>query len=174
LPAPVETLTVHGFLPSFLTMPIFRRETEEPSQSVPSRPPSPSPGPARERPVSRIAEGTRISGQVGGSTELVLEGELEGKIDLDARVVVGPSGSVRGEVTGRSVLIAGKVFGNVRGRERVEVGTSGTLEGDISAPRVTIAEGAFFKGKVEMSGGGPGRSPSARQENDVKSGGGER
>ncbi len=155
-------------------MPIFRRDAEEPSHSVSSRQASPSAGSARERPVSRIAEGTRISGQVTGSTELVLDGELDGKIDLDARVVVGPSGTVRGEIAGRSVLVAGKVFGNVRGRERVEVGTSGNLEGDISAPRVTIAEGAFFKGKVEMSGGAAGRASEARRDTDAESGGGAR
>jgi cytoskeletal protein CcmA (bactofilin family) len=156
-------------------MPIFRRENEEPSPSTSVHPPSPAPGPARERPVSRIAEGTRISGQVTGSTELLIEGELEGKIDVDARVVIGGSGTVRGEIKARSVLAAGKVFGNVRGRERVEVGASGSLEGDISAPRVTIAEGAFFKGKVEMSGGAPGRGRAgARRDNDSESGGGAR
>ncbi len=124
--------------------------------------------------MSRIAEGTRISGQVSGSTELVIEGEIEGKIDVDSRVVIGGSGTVRGEIKARSVLAAGKVFGNVRGHERVEVGASGSLEGDISAPRVTIAEGAFFKGKVEMSGGAPSRAPGARQHNDSESGGGAR
>ncbi len=155
-------------------MPIFRREAEEPAHAASPRQSSPAPGPSRERAVSRVAEGTRISGQITGSTELLLEGELEGRIDLDARVVVGTSGVVRGEVTGRTVLVAGKVFGNVRGRERVEVGTSGSLEGDISAPRVTIAEGAFFKGKVEMSGGDPSRARETRRENDAESGGGAR
>ncbi|MGD2115577.1 MAG: polymer-forming cytoskeletal protein [Acidobacteriota bacterium] len=102
--------------------------------------------------MTRISAGTKITGEISGDTELVVEGEVEGTLRVDARIVVGSSGAVRGEIEARSVLIAGEVFGDVRGGDRVEVGASGRLEGDISAPRVTIAEGAFFKGKVEMTG----------------------
>ena len=51
------------------------------------------------------------------------------------------------------------MLGNIRGIERVEVLASGSLEGDVAAPRVVIAEGAFFKGKVEMTGGKPDEKP---------------
>ena len=81
---------------------------------------------------------------------------------LDGRVVVGEKGGVKGEIDGRSVLVAGRVEGPVRGSERVEVGGTGRLEGDISAPRVTIAEGAFFKGKVEMGGQDERRKPAEK------------
>lgn len=139
-------------------MSIFRKD---PSEEHPIQPPGPTdrrpsnPGPSgapRERPATRIAEGTHVTGEVSGGTELVVEGTLEGKVDLDSRVAVGASGEVKGEISARSVLVAGRVVGDVTGTERVEVGPSGKLEGDITAPRVTIAEGAFFKGKVEMSG----------------------
>jgi len=106
--------------------------------------------------MTRIAEGTRIEGEITGSTELLVEGEVTGTLRIEARAVVGSSGVVRGEIEARSVMVAGEVYGDVRGRERVEVGASGRIEGDISAPRVTIAEGAFFKGKVEMGEGSRG------------------
>lgn len=142
-------------------MSIFRRETDAPPPSPGQARPAPATPPAagpRDRPSTRIAEGTKIEGQVTGTTELLLEGELHGEVHLDHRVVVGPAGSVHGRISARSVLVAGRVQGDVEGSERVEVGESGKLEGDISAPRVTIAEGAFFKGKVEMTGGtGRGR-----------------
>jgi cytoskeletal protein CcmA (bactofilin family) len=142
-------------------MPLFRRENDDRETPAPYRQPGgapPPPGP-RERPVTvtRIAEGTRIRGEITGATEIVVEGEVEGEIRLDARAVVGATGVVRGQVTARSVLVAGRVEGDVRGSERVEVGGSGNIQGDIAAPRVTIAEGAFFKGKVEMGGGGARR-----------------
>lgn len=141
-------------------MSLFRRQADDPPAAStyrqPGATPSQSQGP-RERAVTRIAEGTRITGEITGSTELLVDGEVEGEIRLDARAVVGPSGTVRGQVSARSVLVAGKLEGDVRGSERVEVGGSGNLQGNIAAPRVTIAEGAFFKGKVVMSAGA-GRS----------------
>lgn len=142
-------------------MPLFRRENEDRDPSSPyyRQPAGAPPGP-RERPVTRIAEGTLIRGEITGTTELLVDGEMEGEIRLDARAVVGTTGVVRGQVSARSVLVAGRVEGDVRGSERVEVGGSGNIQGDISAPRVTIAEGAFFKGKVEM-GGGEARRPEA-------------
>jgi hypothetical protein len=86
---------------------------------------------------------------------------VQGRIRLDGRAVVGPAGIVRGLISARAVVVAGTVEGDVRGSERVEVAASAKLLGDIAAPRVTIAEGAFFKGKVEMSQSPP---PQPRSE----------
>jgi cytoskeletal protein CcmA (bactofilin family) len=83
---------------------------------------------------------------------VVVEGELEGDIQLETTVHVGKDGQVKGGITARSVRVAGRIVGNVRGLERVEVMASGQLEGDVVAPRVVITEGAFVKGKIEMGG----------------------
>lgn len=162
-------------------MSIFRKDPSDESPVQQPGPPGPvgrgpsNPGPAsgsRERPLTRIAEGTQVTGEVSGSTELVVEGTLEGKVNLDNRVAVGASGEIRGEISARSVLVAGRVVGDVTGAERVEVGSSGKLEGDITAPRVTIAEGAFFKGQVEMSGsGGRGKKAAAATGKGTRAGG---
>lgn len=145
-------------------MSFFRRDEEHATPPA-HRPAAPSTTPgARAQAVTRIAEGTRITGEISGSTELLIEGEVDGRIRLDGRVVVGKAGGVRGEITGRSVLIAGRVEGDVKGSERVEVGGTGRLDGDIAAPRVTIAEGAFFKGQVEMRGDAGARSKGEAPE----------
>ncbi len=151
-------------------MSIFRSRDSEPQQpSIPSPSPSPapaaprhSPQPASAGPATHVASGTKVVGQISGSAELVIDGQVEGEIDLDSRVVIGASGRVKGEIQARAIEVGGKVHGNVRGRERVEVLTTGGLEGDVISPRVVIAEGAFFKGKVEMA------DPSRR---DAKAGG---
>lgn len=144
-------------------MSFFRRDEEPAAAPSPGhRQANPStPASRAEQPVTRIAGGTRITGEISGTTELLIEGEVDGRVRLDGRVVVGQGGGVKGEIDARSALIAGRVEGPVRGSERVEVGGTGRLEGDIAAPRVTIAEGAFFKGKVEM-GGREERRPEAR------------
>jgi cytoskeletal protein CcmA (bactofilin family) len=123
-------------------------------QDAPASAPSSASRPQQRR-ITHIAPGTRITGQVTGPTELLVEGEIEGEIRVDAPVIIGAEGVVQGPITAQVVRIGGRVFGSVAAAERVEVAPSGTLEGDIHAPRMTIAEGAFFKGRVEMKGDKP-------------------
>ncbi|MES1240838.1 MAG: polymer-forming cytoskeletal protein [Acidobacteriota bacterium] len=110
---------------------------------------------SQQRRITHIAPGTRIQGEVTGPTELLVEGEIQGEVRVDAPVIVGAEGVVHGPISAQVVRVGGRVFGSVQAVERVEVAPSGTLEGDILAPRITIAEGAFFKGRVEMKGDKP-------------------
>jgi cytoskeletal protein CcmA (bactofilin family) len=134
-------------------MPFFRRDHA--AASAPSGasgfPGDAPPGVRRGTPTF-IAPGTRIEGEVTGSTEIQIEGEVEGEVRVEALVVVGAGGSVRGPVSGQVVRVIGKVAGNVSAGERVEVGRGGSVEGDLAAPRVVIAEGAFFRGNIDMKG----------------------
>lgn len=147
-------------------MSIFRREDPSPSRPnakprEPERkaPPSrnlPNPAaPSREsgaRGKSHIAPGCKIKGEIEGHSDLVVDGVVEGQIRVQSDVAIGREGTVNGDLSAGSVLIGGRVVGNVKGREKVEILDSGRLEGDVVAPRVVLAEGAFFKGKVEMTG----------------------
>ncbi|HEX2224898.1 MAG TPA: polymer-forming cytoskeletal protein [Thermoanaerobaculia bacterium] len=140
-------------------MSIFRRDSPSSSASGGSGEGSPSSGPsssgtnAARRRVTHIAPGTRIRGELTGATELLIEGEVEGEVRIDSVVVVGTEGVVQGPVVAQTVRVSGKVVGNIQASERVEIAPAGSLEGDIAAPRVVIAEGAFFKGRVEMMKG---------------------
>ncbi len=108
---------------------------------------------ADRRPATtHIAAGSRVRGEITGNTDLVVEGEIEGKLHLESGVVVGSSGVVRGEIRAGSVQVAGRVEGNVEGHKVVEILPSGTLEGDATSPRVVISDGAFFKGNIDMNG----------------------
>jgi cytoskeletal protein CcmA (bactofilin family) len=136
-------------------MPIFRRApaTEHPTSAAPAAAGAAGDAAAGERrgaTATFIAPGTRIRGEVSGTTDVQIEGEIAGNVDVDALVVVGARGSVLGPLHGKAVRVSGQVTGNVTAAERVEVGAAGSVEGDIAAPRVVIAEGAFFKGKIEM------------------------
>ena len=134
-------------------MAIFRRDSPEPanspSSSAAGRTASRQAAPAQ---VTTIATGTRIVGEITGATDLAIEGRVEGVVNLEAEITVKPGGEAEGELRARAVHIGGKVQGNVQGSDLVELTASGSLEGDISAKRVIIAEGAYFKGKVQMGG----------------------
>lgn len=99
-----------------------------------------------------VAAGTTLTGEVTGSASLVVDGVVEGRLHLENEVAVGVDGLVTGEIQARSVRVGGRVKGNILGREMIEILTNGSVEGDVRSPRVVIADGAFFKGKVEMGG----------------------
>ena len=82
-------------------------------------------------------------------------------MSVQSAVSIGSEGRVNGDIDAQSVKVSGKVFGNVKASDRFEIETSGRIEGDVSAPRVIIAEGAFFKGNVEMTGGKQAERPTA-------------
>ncbi len=100
-----------------------------------------------------ITAGVKFKGQISGKAEIVIDGEVEGRLDIQSSVTVGPNGKVNGDIVAKSVSVGGKVLGNVKAGETFELQASGRIEGDVTAPRVIIAEGAFFKGNVEMTGG---------------------
>jgi len=126
---------------------IFRRGTTP----APAASGSADPQSSRHH-LTHVAAGTLLQGAVTGATELLVEGRIQGEVRVDAPVTVGAEGVVEGPVAAPVVRISGRVTGNVAASDRVEVAASGILEGDIAAPRIVIAEGAFFKGRVEMRG----------------------
>ena len=92
-----------------------------------------------------------IKGELIASEDLVIDGSVEGRIELRKNVLtVGPEGRVQAEIFAKSTIIQGKVIGNVAATERVDIRDDGSLDGDLSSPRISIAEGAHFRGSIDM------------------------
>lgn len=108
-----------------------------------------------------IATGVKFKGEITGKGDVVVDGEFEGRLSVKSAVTVSSDGRVNGDIDAESVKVSGKVFGNVKANDRFEIESNGRIEGDVSAPRVIIAEGAFFKGNVEMTGGKKAEGPAA-------------
>ncbi|MEO8586833.1 MAG: polymer-forming cytoskeletal protein [Acidobacteriota bacterium] len=123
-------------------------------------------GPAPEgfgEPVSRftfVGPQTRIQGELLGDEDVLVEGRVEGRVEISRALRVGLRGIIRADVAAGTVAIAGHVVGNVRAAERVELLPTGTLEGNIHAPRIVVGEGARFTGRIDMSGGAEPLPPS--------------
>jgi len=104
------------------------------------------------RDVVNVGKSVVIKGEVNGSEDLTIEGQVDGKIELRQHMLtIGPNGRITAEVFAKSVVILGAVVGNVTATEKVNIRESGSVDGDITAPRVAIAEGAHFRGNVDMS-----------------------
>lgn len=105
------------------------------------------------REVAQIGKSVVIKGELSGSEDLYLDGEVEGSIELKQNAVtIGPNGRAKAKITAKSVVVDGKVNGNVFGSERVELRATAVVNGDIVTKRIVIAEGAFFKGSVNQEG----------------------
>ena len=111
-----------------------------------------------------IGKSVVIKGELTGSEDLTIEGHVEGKIELRQNVLtIGPNGRIKAHVFAKSVVILGEVTGNVTATEKVDLRDNGSVDGDIAAPRVAIAEGAHFRGSIDMqrAGAKPGDVPKA-------------
>ena len=106
---------------------------------------------ARATGAASIGSSIQIKGELQGDEDLTIDGRVEGKIDLrDHNLTIGPNGKIKADLYARHIVIAGDVAGNAHAAERVEIAPSGRLTGDIVSPRITIADGAHFKGSVDM------------------------
>ena len=91
-----------------------------------------------------------IDGEISGDEDLTVRGTVKGKIVLAAAVLVDSSATVEADIESKSVEIAGNVTGNITATDRVELKSECRMVGDVKAPRILIADGAMFKGNVDM------------------------
>ena len=104
-----------------------------------------------ERDMVNIGKSVVIKGELSGSEDLTIEGQVEGKIELRQNVLtIGPNGKIKAQVFAKAIIVQGEVHGNVTATERVDIRDNGSVDGDVSAPRVAIADGAHFRGAIDM------------------------
>jgi cytoskeletal protein CcmA (bactofilin family) len=109
-----------------------------------------------------IGKSVVIKGELSGSEDLTIEGHVEGRIDLKDNVLtIGANGKIKAEVFAKAVVVLGEVSGNVTASEKVDIRDNGSVDGDIASPRVAIAEGAHFRGSVDMQRSGAAK-PAAQ------------
>ncbi|HEX6463181.1 MAG TPA: polymer-forming cytoskeletal protein, partial [Vicinamibacterales bacterium] len=125
---------------------------QNPSINAPAEPVRTSEIPrGLEKGPVNIGKSVVIKGELTGSEDLTIEGHVEGKIELRQNVLtIGPNGKIKAAVYAKAVIILGEVTGNVTASEKVDLRDNGSVDGDIAAPRVAIAEGAHFRGSIDM------------------------
>src|SRR4051812_36256113 len=121
---------------------------------TPAGPPAPRPpetSQLMEKDIVNIGKSVVIKGELNGSEDLTIEGHVEGTIQLrDHVLTIGPNGKIKAQVFAKAVIVLGEVTGNVTASEKVDIRDNGSVDGDIISPRVAIAEGAHFRGSVDM------------------------
>jgi cytoskeletal protein CcmA (bactofilin family) len=113
----------------------------------------------QEKDNVNIGKSVIIKGDLSGSEDLTIEGQVEGKIELRQNILtIGANAKIKAQVFAKTVIVQGEVQGNVTATERVDIRDNGSVDGDLSAPRIAIADGAHFRGSIDMQkqGGKPG------------------
>jgi len=119
----------------------------------------------KEAPVSAnaaacISQGIKIKGEVTGSEDLFVDGQVDGKLNIaNGSLTIGPNGSVKADVTAREVIVRGKIEGKVSGRDRVQLWSTGQVLGEVQTNRLAVEDGAMLRGKVEA-----GKQPAKAAE----------
>jgi len=153
-----------------------KNEPEQPSMSPPVT--NVRPQPVREQAI--IGSSLVVKGDVSGDEDLVIQGNVEGKVVLrNNSITVGKNGQVKADLYGKTISVEGTVHGNLFGDDKIIVRQSGTVHGNLQAPRVTLEDGAKFKGAIDMesrpesksSSGGATPTPGAdRDKTERKAG----
>jgi cytoskeletal protein CcmA (bactofilin family) len=113
--------------------------------------PAAPPSQAAAKDVVNIGRSVVIKGELSGSENLTIEGQVNGKIELrDHVLTIGPNAKIKAEVMAKAVIVLGEVIGNVTASEKVEIRERGAVDGDIASPKVAIAEGTHFRGSIDM------------------------
>jgi cytoskeletal protein CcmA (bactofilin family) len=133
--------------------PVFTpvKEVTPVSTSPQERKLDPMPSDASRGAVAHIGKSVVVKGELSGSEDLYIDGQVEGTVELrEHNLTIGPHGRVQANVTAKEVVLHGTLKGNVRAVDRVEIRKSGSLVGDVVAARVMIEDGASIKGSVDI------------------------
>ena len=153
---------------------VWKKPDDNPSHPEPApaapRPAAAAPVEARrgDRATATIGPSIFIKGDLSGDEDLVIEGRVEGKIDLKQHnVTIGKNGRVRADVFGNTVIVEGEVDGNLFAQQQAILRQSGAVRGNITAPRVMLEDGSRFRGSIDMEskeGARPAAQPAAAQQ----------
>ena len=108
-------------------------------------PVQPAPG------MAVIGPSMNIRGEIWTREELLVDGEVEGVLESQSRVTVGPNGKVKANIKAREVVVFGSVRGNVEAVEKIAIRDHGKVIGDIKTCGISIDDGAYFKGSIDIS-----------------------
>jgi cytoskeletal protein CcmA (bactofilin family) len=143
----------------------------EPKNSGINQPPKPAPatwegttamstdamrplGATGDRATARLGSSLHVKGEISGSEDLLIDGSVEGLIQLDERkLTVGATAKLTADIIAREVVVFGSVKGNLRAKDKIEIKKDGSVIGDLTTSRISIEDGAYFKGSIEIDKG---------------------
>lgn len=126
--------------------------------------PAPTPSifntPSKAVPATVIAKGVRLEGQFKSQGDVLIEGEVQGTVQTESLLTVGPEAWVKAKVMATDAVVAGKIEGDLTCKRRLEVKSTAKIFGDIACETITVEAGATLKGQLAS-----GTKPETKAEN---------
>ena len=136
--------------------------SKDPAPSQPAARPSVPTQPGGTFNGTYIGPNITIDGTITGNEKVLIEGTVRGKIDMNGDLLVGTKARVEATVHAKNVTVEGKLTGDIFADDRVELVSSATVDGNIKAPKIVVAEGAKFRGNVDMGSSRPREDQQSR------------
>ncbi len=122
---------------------------QKPASSDFSPAPAPESAPGKAKTV--IGERISIEGDIRGHENLVIEGSMKGKIELEKnQITVGPKGRVQAEIHADNVTISGHLTGNIEALGTVKITRDANFSGEIKSRSISVEDGAYLKAVIEL------------------------
>jgi len=146
-------------------------ETAKPHQSEPKPVEKREPTRAKTQgDRANIGRSITIKGDISGDEDLVIQGAVEGSVNLkENNVTINSEGRVKADIHGRTITVEGHVEGDLLGEEQVVLSPSCRVRGNITAPRVALEDGANFRGTIDMEAKTSRVTPLAQRSSAEKS-----
>jgi cytoskeletal protein CcmA (bactofilin family) len=104
-----------------------------------------------QAPKSILSAELEIIGTVKTSGSVQIDGRIEGEVISQGDVILGKSGSIKGNLNVNSISVSGTIQGNITAKDRIELKSTARLLGDIKAKRLAVEDGVTFVGKSEVN-----------------------
>jgi cytoskeletal protein CcmA (bactofilin family) len=101
--------------------------------------------------INLISNGTEITGDIKSSGDIRIDGTLTGNLDTKGKVVIGPTGKVKGEVICKNSEVSGIVEGKIIVGQLLNLKVASKIIGEIVTYKLSIEPGAKFTGNCKMS-----------------------
>jgi cytoskeletal protein CcmA (bactofilin family) len=124
-------------------------------EQSPNQPSQPAAAPPSDAAASRtggiVGETMRIKGDIFSASELQVNGEVEGSLESQSRLTIGPKGKVDANIKATEVIVSGAIHGNVEAATRIVLRNGANLVGDVKTAGIVIEDGAYFKGGIDIT-----------------------
>ena len=106
--------------------------------------------PADASSINLIGQGTQIEGDINSNGDIRIDGSVIGKVNAKGKLVIGPTGTIEGEITCQNADVSGGVKGKITVAELLSLKSSAKISGDIVTNKLAIEPGADFTGSCSM------------------------
>lgn len=100
--------------------------------------------------LNSIVQGTSVEGDIRSVSDIRIDGSIKGSLVCEAKLIIGPSGSVEGEVKCKNAVVEGKFEGDLTVTELLTLKESARVNGKIRYHKLVVQPGAALVGDVRL------------------------